>query len=65
MRIVLPSAGTVATSVPRPTALASSSRHQPKGTAITKRMAWARPWLAAIAADNVVLGPGVKAIAVA
>jgi hypothetical protein len=55
----------VVTKVPRPAAHATSSRHQPKGTASTKRIAWRRPWLAAMAVDSVVLGPGVNAIAVA
>jgi hypothetical protein len=52
-------------SPPSPAAHSSSSSPQPKGTATTKRIAWRRPWLAASAADSVVLGPGVKLIAVA
>jgi hypothetical protein len=38
---------------------------QPTGTAHTKRMARRRPWLAAMAVDKVVLGPGVKLLTVA
>jgi hypothetical protein len=58
------SAGCACTSAPRPSAQATSSRPQPTGTPSTKRIAWRRPWLAASAADSVVLGPGVKAMAV-
>lgn len=35
------------------------------GTASTKRRLWRSPWLAAMAVDKVVLGPGVKLMAVA
>jgi hypothetical protein len=38
---------------------------QPTGTASTKRMACLSPWLAAMAVDNVVFGPGVKLLTVA
>jgi hypothetical protein len=37
----------------------------PTGTAHTKRMARRRPWLAAMAVDKVVFGPGVKLLTVA
>jgi hypothetical protein len=38
---------------------------QPTGTASTKRMACRKPWLAAMAVDRVVFGPGVKLLTVA
>jgi hypothetical protein len=38
---------------------------QPTGTAHTKRMARRSPWLAAMAVDSVVFGPGVKLLTVA
>ena len=59
------SAGTATTTAPSPAAHSTSSRLQPTGTATTKRMAAGRPRLAASAVDRVVLGPGVKLMAVA
>src|SRR5574337_1044337 len=59
------SAGAASTMAPSPSAHSSSSAHQPTGTDTTKRMAAGRPRLAARAVDSVVLGPGVKLMAVA
>jgi hypothetical protein len=52
------------TSAPSPNPQASSSSVQPVGTAKQNRSARLIPWLAANAADSVVLGPGEKLIAV-
>ena len=58
-------AGAATTTAPTPPAHSSSSAVQPTGTAQTKRSAGRRPRLAASAVDSVVLGPGVKLMAVA
>ena len=57
--------GTATTSAPSPSVQTTSSALQPTGTAQTNGMARRKPWLAASAVDSVVLGPGVKLIAVA
>src|SRR5574343_880475 len=57
--------GRAITSEPTPPAHSVSSRPQPTGTASTKGRAPRRPRCAASAVDSVVLGPGVKLVAVA
>ena len=59
------SAGMPVTSAPTPRAHSASSSTQPTGTASTKRRLRRSPWLAARAVESVVLGPGVKLMAVA
>ena len=59
------SGGQATTKEPSPVAHSVNSRPQPTGTAQTKRMACRKPWLAAMAVDKVVLGPGVKLLTVA
>ena len=59
------SAGTATTTAPTPPAHSSKSADQPIGTEQTKRIAERSPRLAASAVDSVVLGPGVKLMAVA
>ena len=58
------SAGSATTRAPRPPAHRLNKIPQPTGTATTKRMARRKPRLAASAVDRVVLGPGVKLVAV-
>ena len=62
--MALRSAGRPVTSAPTPSPQASMSITQPAGTAKQKRSVRRRPWLAAIAVDSVVLGPGEKLMAV-
>jgi len=57
--------GKATTKPPKPVAHSANKMPQPTGTAHTKRMARRRPWLAAMAVDKVVLGPGVKLLTVA
>ena len=57
--------GTASSSAPRPSAHKLSNMPQPTGTAKMNGNAWRKPWLAASAVESVVLGPGVKLIAVA
>jgi hypothetical protein len=56
--------GMLITSTPMPAAHKLSNTPQPTATASTKRIARLNPKLAASAADKVVLGPGVKLMAV-
>jgi len=58
-------AGCCVTVAPTPNALSINSAHHPTGTPHTNGMAWRKPACAPMAADNVVLGPGVKLAAVA
>jgi hypothetical protein len=57
--------GTAKTKAPNPAVLIFNSRPQPTGTANTNLSAARKPALAPMAADKVVLGPGVKLVAVA
>lgn len=59
------SAGAAITNAPTPLAQSSSKAPQPMGTPQTKRIAGLSPQLAPMAAAMVVLGPGVKLMAVA
>jgi hypothetical protein len=57
--------GQATTNPPNPVAHKANKMPQPTGTAHTKRMAMRKPWLAAMAVDSVVFGPGVKLLTVA